>query len=63
MWLKNFFPNLSDRQISIIQLVFTIGLMITILIGVIVMIKYGRLMKLDPCELCEECKNVFQVYT
>ena len=43
---------LTDRQINIIKIVATIGLTITIIAVGIVMIKYGTILKQDPCSLC-----------
>ena len=52
--------NLSDRQFQIIQLIFTIGLMITIIVATIAIFKYAELLKTDPCDLCTQplIKNI-----
>ncbi len=44
--------NITDRQFQIIQLIFTIGLMITIIVVGVAMFKYVNILKADPCSLC-----------
>jgi len=46
--------NISDRQFQIIQLIFTIGLIITIIVVTITILKYADMLKLDPCILCNK---------
>lgn len=53
--------NMSDRQFKIIQLIFTIGLMITIAVATIVIFTYVDVLRTDPCSLCNKSliENIF----
>lgn len=46
--------KITDRQFQIIQLVFTIGLMITLIVIAVIIFKYAAIIKVDPCSLCNQ---------
>lgn len=46
--------KLTDRQLSILQLIFTIGLMLTMVVLALVMFKNIGILKADPCSLCQD---------